>query len=76
MDAGVQYLAFARNAAHDKWLQCVLDRAALPVICASGSPLYHRDLAANVGEHFSDIFESLAEADRCEDHAEEEDTAS
>ena len=76
MDAGVQYLAFARNAAHDKWLQCVLDRAALPVICASGSPLYHQDLAASVGEHFSDIVESLAEADRCEDHADEEDTAS
>ena len=37
MDAGVQYLAFARNAAHDKWLQCVLARAALLVICASGS---------------------------------------
>ena len=66
MQMGIMYHGFAKNAEHASWLQNVLDRAALQVICTVGSPM-HTDLAEAVQEHFTDVIEELNERDRAED---------
>ena len=57
------YHGWAKNAEHASWLQNVLDRAALQVICEVGSPL-HTDLAEAIKEHFSDVLDQMNEQDK------------
>ena len=63
MHLGIAYHGWAKNPEHASWLQNVLDRAALRVICETGSPL-HSDLAQSIQEHFSDVLEQLNEQDK------------
>ncbi len=53
LQLGVPYHGWAKNAEHANWLQNVLDRAALRVLCEVGSDL-HTDLAQAIQEQFSD----------------------
>ena len=63
MQLGIPYHGWAKNAEHASWLQNVLDRAALQVICSVGSAL-HCDLAQAIQEHFTDVLEQLNEQDK------------
>ena len=63
MQLGIPYHGWAKNAEHASWLQNVLDRAALQVICEVGSAL-HSDSAQAIQEHFSDVLEQLNEQDK------------
>jgi len=63
MQLGIPYHGWAKNAEHASWLQNVLDRAALQVICEVGSPL-HTDLAEAIKEHFSDVLDQMNEQDK------------
>jgi hypothetical protein len=63
MQLGIPYHGWAKNAEHASWLQNVLDRAALHVICEVGSPL-HTDLAEAIKEHFSDVLDQMNEQDK------------
>jgi len=67
LDLGIQYIALAHNPEHASWLQNVVDRAALPAICASHGVLAHPDLAQGVKHHFPDVLDQLREADAAPD---------
>ena len=67
LDLGIQYIALAHNPEHASWLQNVVDRAALPAICASHGVLAHPDLAQGVKHHFPDVLGQLQEADAAPD---------
>ena len=69
MELGIQYVAFARNPEHSSWLQNVLDRAALRVICTQHTVLFHQDLAQCIKHHFQDLLDQLNDADSATDTA-------
>ena len=69
MELGIQYVAFARNPEHSSWLQNVLDRAALRVLCAQHTVLVHQDLAQCIKHHFQDVLDQLNDADSATDTA-------
>ena len=76
MKAGATYTAICRSKEHCSWLTNIMDRQACELIVQQGSCLYEQDLAQLVKSHFSDVLESLNEADAAQDPEPQQEEAS
>ena len=56
---GVQYVGVTTSDTHNRWLQNVLDRAAVEHIVTQGRPLYQRSLVEHVRRHFDEVLSAL-----------------
>jgi hypothetical protein len=63
MSRGSPYFGVTTNEVHQSWLQNVVDRYALSLICEVDKPLYHASLAGHIREYFQDVLEELNQAD-------------
>ncbi len=71
LELGLSYVGLTRQQEHVAFLNNVVDRHALTLICKSGSPLFQQDLQKCVEEHFNDILDQLKEAAESKDTAPE-----
>ena len=59
------------NKEHQAWLTNVLNREAVGLVCMDKGPMHQEELAKLLGEHFTDLLESLnAEPESEDDEAE------
>ncbi len=73
LELGISYVGVARQPAHVAYLNNVIDRHALHLICKAGSPLCQQDLQHCIEEHFRDILDQVKIAAESTDNAPEGD---
>ena len=64
---GLQYVGVTTSDTHNRWLQNVLDRAAVEHIVTQGRPMYQRSLVDHVKRHFDEVLSTLEAARSAED---------
>ena len=67
MKVGATYTGITSNKEHCSWLTNIMDRQACELIVEQGSCLYEQDLAQLVKVHFSEVLDSLHDAEAAKD---------